>query len=164
MRLRPVEERDHELLERWMRLPDVHAYLDFEEPPSRHDLKFALLARQLDVLIIELLDGTPIGFFLVYTRGMQRTGEREFDIAIPERRYRQQGLATSAIRAFERWAFEEQGLAGVWAKIFTDNRPCLELVRACGWPLSEVEKQAVEFRGELRDVVYTYRRKVPGPR
>lgn len=156
VRLRPVEERDLEQLEGWMRIPDVHTALDFAEPPSRHDLKFGLLAKHVEVLLIELPDGDPVGFFLVYFRGYKRTNTREFDIAVPDPRARQQGVAKAAIRAFERWAFDEQALAGVWAKIFADNVACRELVRACAWPLSEVQEQAVEFRGELRDVVYTH--------
>ncbi len=153
--LRPVCDDDHALLERWMQVPDVFAFLDYEEPPSRFEIRAVLLTRSVDLLIIELAS-KPVGFFIVYTRGAKRTGTREFDIAVAEPEARQGGAAKAAIRAFERWAFEEQGLKGVYANIFPDNRPCLELVRACAWPLTEVDAGGIEFRGQAVDVVYTH--------
>lgn len=156
VRLRRIEDRDFEMMERWMRLPDVYAFIDFDQPPSRYDLKVEILAQHVDVLIIELADGEPVGFFFVYTRGLKRTNVREFDVAVPEAGQRQQGVARAAIRAFEDWAFEEQKLSGVWANIFPDNKPCQALVRSCGWPLSEVDPGGISFRGRPHDVVYTH--------
>jgi len=155
VRLRRIEEEDFELMERWMAVDDVFAFIDYEEPPSRYELKVEILAGRVDVLIIELGDSTPVGFFFVFTRGVKRTNIREFDVAIAEEAHRSIGVAQGAIRAFEDWAFEDQQLSGVWANIFPENEPCLSLVRACGWPISEVDEGGITFRGQPADVVYT---------
>ncbi len=153
--LRALREEDYPVLERWMAIPDVHGFLEVDEPPDRHAIKVAVLGRQIEPLIIAS-EGRAVGFFALYFRGLAAQRSREFDIAVPAHGERQQGLGKAAIRAFEHWAFEQQDLRGVWAKIFTDNRVCLELVRACGWPLSAVLEGAVDFRGEERDLVYTW--------
>ncbi|MFH1812134.1 MAG: GNAT family protein [Pseudomonadota bacterium] len=161
--LRALRDDDLDLLERWVQVPDVFAFLDDDTPPSRARIRAELLARRLDVLIIDTAE-EPVGFFLVYPR--RRGGVREFDIAIPETRARQGGVAKAAIAAFERWAFDAQKLTAVHANIFPENRPCLELVRACAWPLSPVDPGGIEFRGKPRDVVYTHMNEklLPGAR
>jgi RimJ/RimL family protein N-acetyltransferase len=156
VRLRPVAEADYEILERWVALPDVHQFLEYDEPPNRFEIKKAVLAKNVEILMIARADGAPVGFFLLYFRGLVRDRSREFDIAIPEANHRQGGLATAAICAFERWALDEQKYKKVWAVIFADNAPCIALVHACHWPLSEVKKNAVDYRGQPRDVVMTY--------
>jgi len=155
VKLRRIGEHDFELMERWMRLPDVHAFMDFEQPPSGYDLKVELLAGHVDVLIITSPDETPVGFFFLYTRGLKGTNVRELDLAVPDVERRRQNIAKAAIVAFERWAFEEQELTGVWANIFPDNQACLALLRSCAWPLSETDVGGINFRGAPCDVVYT---------
>jgi len=154
--LRPLEERDYALFDKWMRIPDVYAFLELPEPVGAAHIKVAVLAKRTEVLMIELDEGDPIGFFFVYFSGYVRTNTREFDIAVPDPRARQQGVAKAAIRAFEAWALDEQKLSGVWAAIFSDNQACLELVRSCGWPLSEVTDEGALYLGEPKAVVYTH--------
>jgi RimJ/RimL family protein N-acetyltransferase len=153
VRLRQIEERDLELLERWLNIPDVRDVLELPGEVNRHHVKVWIFSRRLEVLMIDDADGTSVGFYLVYFAGYKRTNTREFDIAVPEAR--QKGVAKAAIRALEEWAFDQQELSGVWAKIFADNKPCIELVRACGWPLSEPEEGLDGNTGEPRDVVWT---------
>ncbi len=153
--LRPATGQDYPLLEAWMRQDDIFAFLDYEEPPNRYEIKTVVLARLVDILLIEH-QGKPVGFFLVYTRGMKRTNSREFDVAIAETSARHGGVAKAAIVAFEDWAFGEHKLDRVYANIFPDNKASLALVHACGWPLSEVDKGGVNFRDEDVDVVYTW--------
>jgi len=153
--LRKAEEQDYPLLERWLQQADIFAFLDYEEPPNRFEIKSVVLARLVDILLIEQ-DRNPVGFFLVYTRGMKRTNSREFDVAIAENSARHGGVAKAAIVAFENWAFTEQKLDRVYANIFPDNTASLALVKACGWPLSEIDKGGIEFRGHDVDVVYTW--------
>ncbi|MFH1808655.1 MAG: GNAT family protein [Pseudomonadota bacterium] len=155
MTLRPLQDSDYPVLEDWVQIPDVCQQLEYEAPPNRHELKVAVLGRQFELLMIQG-DAQPVGFFLVYFRGLVAHRSREFDIAVPAKVQRQQGLAQAAIRALEHWAFDEQGLVGVWAKIFADNHPCLELVRACGWPRSATVERAYPVGDALRDVVFTW--------
>lgn len=174
VRLRPMADHDAAVLERWMRIPDVYSFLDFEEPPTRHHLRFAVLAKRVEVLIIDLAvaDAAPVpagveavpvvnghvavGFFLLYFKGFKRTGTREFDIAVPAPEARRKGVAKAAIIAFEEWCFTQQGYKGIWAKIFADNVPCLSFVRNGCWPLSEVKPGATRYRGQPRDMRETY--------
>ena len=155
VKLRVAQERDYELLEKWVARPEIFAFLDFDEPPNRHEIKVVVLARLVDILLIEL-DGKPVGFFLVYTKGMKSTNSREFDLAIAEKSARGAGVARAAIREFEDWAFTGQKLSKVHANIFPDNRASIALVHACGWPLSEVVHGGITFRGEPADVVFTW--------
>ena len=156
VRLRPAVAADDEILERWCAQPDVFQMLEYPEPPSRFEIKKAVLAKNVEILMIDLADGTPVGFYLLYFRGLVRYGTREFDIAIPETSRRQQGLAQAAMLEFERWALEEKKYKKIWAVIFADNVPCIALVHSFDWPLSEVKKNALKYRGELRDVVMTW--------
>ena len=153
--LRIATEQDYPLLERWLQQSDIFAFLDYEEPPNRFEIKTVVLAKLVDILIIQHKD-KAVGFFLVYTRGMKRTNSREFDVAIAEKSARHGGVAKAAIVAFEDWAFAEQKLSRLYANIFPDNAPSLALVKACAWPLSEVDKGGVNFRGRDVDVVYTW--------
>lgn len=153
--LRPSTEDDYPLLERWLQQEDIFAFLDYEEPPNRHEIKVVVLTKVVDILFITR-DDSPVGFFLVYRRGMVRTNSREFDVAIADPSARGKGVAQAAIRAFEDWAFAEQKLSRVYANIFPDNKPSIALVRACGWPLSEVDHGGISFRGKATDVVYTW--------
>ncbi|MBN2361847.1 MAG: GNAT family N-acetyltransferase [Deltaproteobacteria bacterium] len=156
VRLRPVAESDYEMLERWCAQSDVFQFLEYPEPPNRYEIKKAVLAKNVEILIIDLDDGTPVGFFLLYFRGLVRHRSREFDIAIPEIHRRQSGLAQAAILEFERWAFEVEKYSKLWAVIFADNAPCIALVHACHWPLSPVQEKAINYRGRPRDVVMTH--------
>ena len=156
VQLRPVAEADYEILERWCALPDVFQQLEYAEPPNRFEIKKAVLAKNVEILMIDLADGEPVGFILMYFRGFVRNRAREFDIAIPEAGRRQGGLAQAAMLAFERWALEEQKYTKIWAVIFADNAPCIALVKSFDWPLSPVQKNFVKYRGRPRDVVTTY--------
>lgn len=156
VRLRPVAEPDYEILERWCALPDVFQQLEYAEPPNRFEIKRAVLGRNVEILMIDQADGTPVGFLLLYFRGFVRYRAREFDIAIPEARLRQKGIAQAAMLAFERWALDEQKYTKIWAVIFADNAPCIALVKSFDWPLSAVQKNVIKYRGQPRDVVTTY--------
>lgn len=155
IKLRSLQDKDYALLAEWMRISDVHAFLEHDEPPSEAEIKIAVLGRRMEPLIIEH-DDEAVGFFALYYRGLAAHKTREFDIAIPPKQARKKGLAKAAIRAFEAWAFDEKKLNGLWAKIFAENTASLELVRACAWPRSEVQQGFVDMEDGVRDLVTTW--------
>lgn len=153
--LRALLDSDYPLLASWMLHSDVYNSLEHDAAPDEADIKIAVLGKRMEPLII-LSGDQPVGFFALYFRGLAAHKTREFDIAIPAHEARRKGLAKAAIRALENWAFDQQGLTGLWAKIFADNVASLELVRACAWPRSQAQRGFVDMAVGVRDLVTTW--------
>jgi RimJ/RimL family protein N-acetyltransferase len=156
VRLRDVQEADYALLETWMQRPEVLANLDYTTPPDRYAIKRAVLQKNITLLMIDVEDGSTVGFYCVYLKGLIAHNTHEFDVAIPDQRYRQIGISKAAGRAFEDWAFGEQGLSGLRATVLTSNKAGLAMARAFAWPIAAVGGRGQLFKGQLRDVVRFY--------
>lgn len=151
--LRAATREDMEVLAGMMQPEDVWRNLEYESPPTPFLLRMLHRRPDWHALIIHRDDDNrPVGFFLLY--GVVRADLAvEFDIAIPFPGDRKLGLARKSILAFEKHMLAAPLCNRLWAWIDEDNRPCLELVRTCGWTITRKVERGLEMVDGWVDVV-----------
>lgn len=143
--LEPATVEDGRELARLMKPRDVWRNLEYHEAPAALVIRGALKRGDHHCLFIRAgQDKRTVGFFLLYGIVMPAAAV-EFDIAITDTTDRRGGLARRAIFAFEDFMLLQGRCAELWAWIDATNRPCLELVRSCGWPIVAVHKNAKQM-------------------
>jgi RimJ/RimL family protein N-acetyltransferase len=139
VRLRPLDERDVELLARWFGDPEVRHWTHLsEDPPSAQTLeshreryhRMRADPRQLR-FCIETLDGHPIGDLGLVD--IHPHGRAELGITIGDKAYWSRGYGVDAIRTALRYAFGQLGCRRVYLITDEDNRRAHRCFAKCGF-------------------------------
>ena len=131
--LRPVEERDHPLIQAWQNDPEVWWWMDYEGPFSLDDIA-ASEARAL-------LEGHP---FIIEAEGraIGRIGLNQFRrrdricslyVFIGERDAWDRGFGSDAVMALVGYAFDRLDLHQVELWSLADNERAIRAYRHCGF-------------------------------
>ena len=135
--LRPLADRDMDLILTWRAEAEVRKQLFSARPPTRveHEAWLADLQQRGDreeFVIIVLGSDQAVG-----TIGLSRIdrtrGEAEYGILIGEPGWRGRGVARDASEVILRYAFSDLGLARVYLSLFADNAPALGLYQKLGF-------------------------------
>jgi UDP-4-amino-4,6-dideoxy-N-acetyl-beta-L-altrosamine N-acetyltransferase len=153
--LRPLSDADAELVVRWRALPEVHAQLFAQQPPSLQSHREWFLryagSRDREEFVI-LLDARPVG-----TVGLSNIdhahGRAEYGILIGEPDARRRGVARRASRLILEHAFLSLGLGRVYLSAFADNLAAIRLYERVGFRREGSLRAHVRKAGVLRDVI-----------
>lgn len=149
----PVRPDDARELARLMKPYDVWRNLEYTEAPAALLVRVALKRADHAALFIRTPEhAAPVGFFLLYGL-VEPHASVEFDVAITDPTLRRGGRARAAILAFEEFMLGAGRCRELWAWIDAANRPCLELVRTCGWPVVAQHPRAKTMVDGVVDVV-----------
>jgi RimJ/RimL family protein N-acetyltransferase len=153
--LRAREESDGWTVHRWSNDPDVMQFMGMRFPtpgPRPMPTEPPDGSKQLP-LLIETLDGVPIGSCMLRTyRGAEnRTGS--LGIMIGEKDYWSHGYGTDAIRALCAFGFDEMNLHRIQLHVFEYNARGIRCYEKCGFREEGRYRQAYFRRGRYWDVV-----------
>ena len=131
--LRPVEERDLELIQAWQNDPEVWWLMDYEGPFSREDVaESERRAREEgDPYVIEV-DGTAIGRV-----GLNAYRRRDricsLYVLIGDRSAWERGYGTDAVAALVDEAFDRMDLNRIELWSLADNERAIHVYGKCGF-------------------------------
>jgi RimJ/RimL family protein N-acetyltransferase len=136
--------------------PEVRRYTRFPDPPQRRFPRDWLARyeegrreRTCEAFAIEDGDGTFLGLALAVTIDRE-AGEAELGYTVtPAARGR--GIATAAVAALTRWAFDEQGLERLTLVIEVANIGSTRVAERCGYVLEGVRRNAYVKPGRRAD-------------
>ena len=158
-RLRPVEQTDMPLFERWFTDRDILHWLASSDRPSltlqrlQDDWEKIQADESQRDWIIETLDETAIG-----NVGLHRIdpvhGNCELFITIGEKEYWSQGYGTDALRLLLRASFDELGLRRVALRADADNARGIRCYEKCGFVREGVLREHRLRYGKPLDMVY----------
>lgn len=157
MILRPIEPGDADTIVRWRNLPEVHAQMFAQAPPTKEDHMrwFDDLGKRGDreeYVIVETGGGRPVG--TVGLSRIDRVNRRaEYGILIGEADARGKGLAREASDLILDHAFGTLNLHRVYLHVFPENRKAILLYRLLGFEQEGILRQHAWKDGEFRDVV-----------
>jgi RimJ/RimL family protein N-acetyltransferase len=135
VRLRPVEERDHPLIQRWQNDPEVWWLMDYEQPFSMRDIAESerRAAEEGQPFVIEV-DGRPIG--RIGLNGFRRRDRIcSLYVFIGDRSTWGMGYGTDAMMALLSHAFDRYDLARVELWSLADNERAVRAYRHCGFEI-----------------------------
>ena len=153
--LRPVEERDLELLARWRNDPRNRQFF-FSTlliyPGGQKKWYEALIAdRSRILLMIDNFEGKPVGM-IGLNHIDARNQECEGGPVIVAHEERQYGYAEEAIELLLKYAFEELNMNRFYCYCYPFNR-VIELMKLFGFKEEGVLRQAVFTQGKFSDKV-----------
>ena len=131
--LRPVEERDHELIYAWQNDPEVWWLMDYEGPFSREDIAESERRARAegDPFVIEV-DGTAIG--RIGLNGYRRRDRIcSLYVLIGDRTAWERGYGTDAVAALVDEAFDRMDLHRVELWSLADNARAIHVYGNCGF-------------------------------
>jgi RimJ/RimL family protein N-acetyltransferase len=131
--LRPVEERDHPLIQAWQNHPEVWFWMDYEQPFSLEDIdESEARAREEGVPLIIEADGRAVGRI-----GLNRFRRRDricsLYVFVGEPDVVGDGYGTDAIRALLAYAFERYDLERVELWALAANERAIRSYERCGF-------------------------------
>lgn len=140
--LRTVEESDRDFLHRYWNSPAIRPGFAWNTPQRKEDVADTVRGHDTAVHLLSCVDQTPIG--LLWLFGIDRiAGRAEIGFwIIPDRQG--QGYGTEAARLGVRFAFEDQRLHKVMARVLEGNRASARILSQLGF----------EQEGQLRDHYY----------
>ena len=144
--LRPVEERDLPLIQRWMNHPEVWRNMEYERPFSLVDVQEDIERSREEGHPFTIHVGErPIGRI-----GLNRFRDRDricaFYMFIGEPTFWGQGYARDAAMALLEYAFDRWDLHQVELLALGDNDRALGVYRACGF-VEEARLRQRSFKG-----------------
>ncbi len=131
--LRPVDESDHPLIQRWMNHPEVWRSMDYERPVSLADVR--------DDVERSFQEGHPFTI-LVGARPIGRIGLNRFRprdricslyLYVGEPEFRGKGHAMDAVMTLLAYAFERWDLHQVELWTLADNERAISMYEGCGF-------------------------------
>jgi RimJ/RimL family protein N-acetyltransferase len=153
--LRPVEERDLEMIAHWRNAPDIRPFFFTPLPvyPGGQRKWYEGLVSDHSRLIfmIETREGKAVGFIGLSSIDA-RNQECEIGPGIVDPSERSHGYAEEAIELLIRYAFEELNLHRLYAACYPFNR-VIELMKLYGFQEEGVLRQAAFTRGKFYDKV-----------
>ena len=133
--LRPVEERDHELIHAWQNDPEVWWLMDYEGPFSREDIAESERSARAEgePFVIEV-DGTPIG--RIGLNGYRRRDRIcSLYVLIGDHAAWEQGYGTDAVAALVDEAFDRMDLNRIELWSLADNARAIHVYGKCGFEI-----------------------------
>jgi RimJ/RimL family protein N-acetyltransferase len=153
--LRPVEERDLDLLACWRNDPDNRQFFFSTAliyPDGQKKWFDALIADRSRVLfIIENREGKPVGM-IGLGKIDARNQECEGGPIVVAKEERQHGYAEEAIELLLKYAFEELNMNRFYCYCYPFNR-VVELMKMFGFKEEGVLRQAVFTQGQFHDKI-----------
>ncbi len=133
--LRPVEESDAPLIQRWMNHPEIWRYMDYEKPYSLKDVEQDIQgSRRSGQPFTILVNDRPIGRI-----GLNQFRRRDricsFYMFIGEPAYWGQGFALDSAMALLGYAFDRWDLHQVELWTLADNNRAISMYQRCGFVL-----------------------------
>jgi RimJ/RimL family protein N-acetyltransferase len=131
--LRPVEESDYHLIQRWMNHPEVWRYMDYERPVSLADVRDDVERSRKEGQPFTILVGDrPIGRI-----GLNQFRRRDricaFYMFIGEPAFWGRGYAMEAAMTLLAFAFDRMDLNLVELWTLGDNTRAIPMYRRCGF-------------------------------
>jgi RimJ/RimL family protein N-acetyltransferase len=131
--LRPVDESDYPLIQRWMNHPEVWHYMDYEAPYSLADVREDVeRARREGHPFTIVVDGRPIGRI-----GLNQFRRRDricsLYMFIGEPAFWGQGFARDAVMALLGYAFDRLDLRQIQLWTLQENDRAIAMYRRCGF-------------------------------
>ncbi len=131
--LRPVEESDYHLIQRWMNHPEVWRYMDYERPVSLADVREDVERSRKEGQPFTILVGDrPIGRI-----GLNQFRRRDricaFYMFIGEPAFWGRGYAREAVMTLLAFAFDRMDLNLVELWTLGDNSRAIPMYRRCGF-------------------------------
>jgi RimJ/RimL family protein N-acetyltransferase len=158
--LRAVERTDSGALHRWFNDPDVMRYWGAPEAV----FSLAEVQRRIEgwldeerrlerpaCLIIELLDGEPVGV-VILSQFEHKHRALELSIMIGESNRWGQGLGTDALSALIDTCFDQWNLHRLWLRSEAFNERAHRLYERCGFVLDATLREASFLDGLYHDV------------
>ena len=131
--LRPVEEEDLPLIQRWQNHPDVWWYMDYERPFSLEDVREdADRARAEGEPFVITVEGRPIGR-IGLNRFHRRDRRCSLYLFVGEPEFWGQGYAMDAVMALLGYAFERLDLHMVELWTLASNDRVIRTYERCGF-------------------------------
>jgi RimJ/RimL family protein N-acetyltransferase len=151
--LRPVEDSDLPLIQRWMNQPDVWRYMDYERPYSAEDVREDIeRSRQEGHPFTILVGDRPIGRIgLNGFRARDRICAMYLFIGDPD--FWGQGYARDACMALLSYAFDRMDLNQVELWTLADNVRAIPMYRRCGFVEEAVLRERSFKEGKWVDHV-----------
>lgn len=155
--LRPVEEENATVIQRWHNDPDIRKLsrcggLPVSCTSEEEDIKDARTAGEVYLLIVQRATNKPLGFirskvidmparnvWLRFAMGSKATWGR--------------GYAREALMLFLDWLFSEQNMHKVTLETYATNERALTFFKKLGFKREGVLRQAVYINGTYHDII-----------
>jgi RimJ/RimL family protein N-acetyltransferase len=157
VRIRPIEDRDSEMVVRWRNSDFVRRNFiyqdDFTLEGQLHWMEHQVRGGQVAQFIIEEgADRCPVGS--VFIRDIDRRHRKgEFGIFIGEQAVTGRGVGAAATALVLDHAFDVLGLHRVFLRVLADNASAIRSYERSGFRHEGVLREDVLLSGEFRDVV-----------
>lgn len=154
--LHPIEEEDHEFIQRGRNHPDVRVPLtdtrirtldDVAESVSEDDYRFLICIRDDD--------GDPQSVGEVAFAYVHQEAERGALMYWIHPDHRGNGYVTEASELFLEYAFDECGFHKVTARVLVSNEPSARTLEKLGFQREGTRRESAILNGEYEDM-YTY--------
>lgn len=154
--LRPVEERDLELLVCWRNAPENRQYFFSPfliNPGGQKKWYESLLADNNRVMfMVDTLEGKTVGTVALHNIDW-RNQECEGGQVIIDPTERRQSYAEEAVKILLNYAFQELNLHRVYLLVFPHNEPTRSLAKRMGFTQEGVLRQAVFREGKFHNKI-----------
>lgn len=157
LRLRPIQEKDTEMIVRWRNTKAIQSQFIFRETftSEMHNnwLKTKVFPGYVIQYIIEVGDNnSPIGS--IYIRDIDLQNESgEFGIFIGETNYISKGYGTLAAQIFVPYCFT-LGFHRIFLRVFAENEAAQKSYAKVGFSKEGVARHMVYLEGTRRDIVF----------
>lgn len=155
--LRPLEEKDTDLILKWRNDPEIMEKMISSHPISReeHLRWFHGLQKKndrLEFVIVTINEEQPIGTVSLKDIGLQHS-KAELGKLIGERKYRRKGYATEAAKLLVEYGFKRLGLNRIYARVLEYNEANIQLDKKLGFRVERVLREDVYKNGRFVNVV-----------
>lgn len=155
--LRPLEEKDTDLILKWRNDPEIMEKMISSHPISReeHLRWFHGLQKKndrLEFVIVIINEEQPIGTVSLKAIDLQHS-KAELGKLIGERKYRRKGYATEATKLLVEYGFKELGLNRIYARVLEHNEANIQLNKKLGFKIEGILQEDVYKNGTFVNVV-----------
>ena len=154
--LRPINNADKDIFIKWYNNIDIRKDIGGMIPFTEAEFMEACLMKQKinppSIWFSVCVNGNVVGTAgLHQIKYIQRNSE--ISILIGEDKYRNKGIATSAIKLLNEYAFNNLQMHRLYACVFSDNKRSIGLFTKCGYKMEGTLKDAAYWNGVYRDVL-----------
>ena len=152
-RLRPLEEKDAPFMLEWMTDPSIARFFRFEAASMTLDRCKSFISgagEQENCCHLAIADEQDEYLGTISLKEI-RNGEAEYAISTRSIAHGT-GAAMAATRQILEIAFEELGLMRVYLNVLADNGRANAFYRKAGFRYTHTEENALEIRGQMKDL------------